>query len=91
MFEKMLYSAIATTGRCFEDEIALKPQNYTIPDPDMILEQSGDISNDLPHNPTVEHQIYDDAEPIEGLLEVPQIIGDGQPLHPHPQQTWCAP
>lgn len=65
---------------------ALQPQNCTVPDPHMILEQSGDISNQLLHNPTVEH-----AQPIEGLLKVPQYLMMVNHSILPPQQTCRAP
>jgi hypothetical protein len=43
-FNKMFYSAIASTWWRFEDGIALLPTNRTIPSLDMVLETTGDIT-----------------------------------------------
>jgi hypothetical protein len=46
-FDETFSSAIATTWHCFHSSLLLQPPNSFIPDPDIILEETGTIEGTL--------------------------------------------
>jgi len=79
-FDETFYSAIATTWRRFEEGIALKPQSNVIPNLNMGMEETGDITTI--HNSPEEQMNVD-----EEINVAPQIVDDGLPIHPRPQRN----
>jgi hypothetical protein len=89
----------------FEDGITLQPHRNTIPDPDMFIEQTGDINDingrhNTAHIPGTEN-IHNEADVFpakemdvnnqEDIQVAPQIINDGQPQESRPQHARRAP
>jgi len=83
-FDETFYSAIAMTWRRFEEGITIKPQSNLIPNPNMELEETGDITN---IHTSLEEQIEVDEE----INVAPQIFDNGLPADPRPQQICRAP